>query len=90
MITTESTTFTRDVLGRYLCNTLGEARASGPFDVVVLGAGAFGPALAVHLFNIDTTKRHRILLLDGGKFVLPEHIQESASHARRYRRHRRS
>ncbi len=72
-IATESTTFTKDVLGRYLCNTLGEA--SGPFNVIVLGGGAFGPALAVHLFNIDTARRHRILVLDGGKFVLPEHIQ---------------
>jgi choline dehydrogenase-like flavoprotein len=74
-VPTESTTFTKDVLGRYLCNTLGEAQASGPFNVIVLGAGAFGPALAVHLFNIDAAKRHRILVLDGGKFVLPEHIQ---------------
>jgi choline dehydrogenase-like flavoprotein len=74
-IMTESTTFTKDVLGRYLCNTLGEAQASGPFNVIVLGGGAFGPALAVHLFNIDAAKRRRILVLDGGKFVLPEHIQ---------------
>jgi len=74
-ITTQSTTFTKEVLGRYLCNTLGEAQASGPFNVIVLGGGAFGPALAVHLFNIDAARRHRILVLDGGKFVLPEHIQ---------------
>ena len=51
----ESTTFTRDVEGRYICNTLDEARASmdtalrpdaKPFDIVIVGGGTFGAALA--------------------------------------------
>jgi choline dehydrogenase-like flavoprotein len=86
MLMTESTSFTKDVLGRYTCNTFDEAMAScdpmqhpgaRPFDVIVIGAGAFGPTLAAHLFNVDSTppRRHRTLLLDGGQFDLPEHIQ---------------
>ena len=45
-LTTEKTTFTRDVQGRYLCNDLTEVNAwknSGgrPFDVIVIGGGNF-------------------------------------------------
>ena len=38
------------MLGRYVCTTFEEATASGPFDVVVLGGGTFGLALAQDLF----------------------------------------
>jgi hypothetical protein len=57
---TERTTFSLDVLGRYTCNTWQEAMASSdqamrpdarPFDVIVLGGGTFGAAVAQHLFN---------------------------------------
>ena len=33
-VTTEQTTFTRDILGRYVCNMFAEAQQSGSFDVV--------------------------------------------------------
>ncbi len=34
-IPTPQTIFTRDILGNYVCNTLAEAQASGPFDVII-------------------------------------------------------
>jgi hypothetical protein len=91
-ITTESTTFTRDVLGRYVCNTFDEAlvtvdpnaRATAglpargdlrPFDFIIIGGGAFGAALAEHLWFRSTNRSERILVLDGGPFLLPEHVQ---------------
>ena len=84
MITTESTTFSKDVLGRYTCNTLQEAQESTdpavhpgarPFDVIIVGGGSFGSVFAQHLFAQDTQRRHRILVLEAGKLTLPEHVQ---------------
>src|SRR5215475_9995130 len=92
LITTEYTTFTRDVLGRYICNTFDEAlvtidanarAAAGlpqrgdlrPFDFIIIGGGTFGAALAEHLWFRSTNRSERILVLDGGPFLLPEHVQ---------------
>ena len=75
----QETTLSRDVLSRYCCNTLEEAQQSiagplaRPFDVIVIGGGSFGPILTQHLFSIDTT--HRILVLEAGPMLLPEHTQ---------------
>jgi choline dehydrogenase-like flavoprotein len=79
-LTTEDTTFTRDVLGRYVCNTLQEARDSitggaRPFDFIIIGGGTFGAALAEHLWFRSTKRSERILVLEAGPFVLPEHVQ---------------
>ena len=44
--TPQNTDFSRDILGRYVCNGLDEALASAnahPFDIIVLGGGSFGP-----------------------------------------------
>ena len=46
---TPQTVFTRDVMGRYVCNTFTEATQSEPFDVVIIGGGTFGLALAQDL-----------------------------------------
>ena len=83
------TDFSRDVLGRYICNGLDEAlrstqqqRPDGSirpdarqFDIIVIGGGSFGAAVAQHAFAQDSTKTHRILVLEAGPFFLPEHVQ---------------
>jgi hypothetical protein len=76
--TPQNTDFSRDILGRYVCNGLDEALASAnahPFDVIVLGGGSFGPIFAQHLLYRDTTRARRILVLEAGRFALPEHVQ---------------
>ena len=80
----ESTAFTLDNMGRFLCNTLQEALASAAesvagrgreFDVIVIGGGTFGAVVAEHLLVTDATRSRRILVLEAGPFVLPEHVQ---------------
>lgn len=91
-VRTQDSTFSRDVLGRYICNTFEEAERSTrqeaqpeinrgerldakKFDIIVLGGGTFGAAFAEHVWFRDKAKHHRILVLEGGPFVLPEHNQ---------------
>jgi choline dehydrogenase-like flavoprotein len=80
----EVTSFTLDNMGRYLCNTLDEAidsvgqtvaGKSRDFDVIVVGGGSFGSVVANGLFMRDRTRSRRILVLEQGPFVLPEHVQ---------------
>src|SRR5262245_59472725 len=85
----ESTTFTRDTLGRFLSNTAHEALTSAgfdvgigpppldarPFDVIVIGGGTFASVVAQHLYFNDKTFSRRILVLERGPFALPEHFQ---------------
>src|SRR5215469_9825206 len=93
-VPTPQTIFTRDILGNYVCNTLAEAQASGPFDAIIVGGGTFGLALAQELFfrskrfdqgpggvPQDGLKpfNYRILVLEGGPITLPEHVQDIAS-----------
>src|SRR5262245_12176741 len=84
MIQSEYTTFTLDNMGRFLCNTLDEAMASTAvsvagktrgFDVIIIGAGTFGSVMAHKLFANDVWRSRRILVLEQGPFVLPEHQQ---------------
>ena len=85
------TDFTKDVLGRYVCNGLDEAVRSAdpagtrpdgspqpdarPFDVIVVGGGSFGPIFAEHLAAVDKTHSHRVLVLEAGPLSVPEHVQ---------------
>ena len=80
----ESTTFSRDVEGRYVCNSFAEALASTdaslrpdakPFDIIILGGGTFGAALASALLQRDKERKHRILVLEAGPYILQEHVQ---------------
>src|SRR5215470_15104509 len=82
--TPQRTDFTVDVLGRYVCNGLDEALRSTdasldpdarPFDFIIIGGGSFGSVLASHIFSIDQTRAHRILVLEAGPFLFPEHVQ---------------
>lgn len=78
------TSFALDNMGRFLCNTLQEALDSTAqtiagkrrdFDAIVIGGGTFGAVIAEHLFINDATRSRRILVLEAGPFVLPEHVQ---------------
>jgi hypothetical protein len=86
---TPQTFFTRDILGNYVCNSFTEAQNSGPFDVVIIGGGTFGLALAQDLLfrtqqqgagavaeDALRPTSFRILVLEAGPFTLPEHTQD--------------
>ena len=84
LLSSEPTSFTLDNMGRFLCNTPQEALDSAAetvagrrreFDVIVIGGGTFGAVVAEHLLVTDRTRSRRILVLEGGPFVLPEHVQ---------------
>ena len=84
LLGSEPTSFTLDNMGRFLCNTLQEALDSAAqtiagrqrgFDVIIIGGGTFGAVMAEHLFITDATRSRRILVLEAGPFVLPEHVQ---------------
>src|SRR5258706_12908321 len=72
LLGSESTTFTLDNMGRFLCNTLQEAVDSTAeivggrkrdFDVIVIGGGTVGSVIGQHLFFAVTTRSPRILVL---------------------------
>jgi choline dehydrogenase-like flavoprotein len=77
---TESTTFTKDVLGRYICSTWDEATAAPEgIDVVVIGGGMYGGYCAAKIYQ-DSQLRFggnrnglRVIVLEAGPFVLNEH-----------------
>src|SRR5216684_8573470 len=76
----QQTAFAYDVIGRYICNNWQEiAAAQGPgaypFDVVVIGAGMYGAYCAEKLYRFGGPSALRILVLDGGEFLLQSHIQ---------------
>jgi choline dehydrogenase-like flavoprotein len=71
----QETDFTIDGLGRHVCNTFDEAVGNGgpPFNVVIIGAGAYGAycAAKIHSRHPET----RVLVLEAGSFLVPEHVQ---------------
>ena len=89
--TSPYTDFSRDTLGRFICNGLDEALKSAPqsslnpagttrkdardFDLIILGGGTFGSAVAEHMWFRDKARFHRILVLEGGPFLFAEHQQ---------------
>ena len=82
--TTERTSFTKDIQGRYLCNDLNEVnawKAAGgrPFDVIVIGGGTFGSAIAEQIWfrQKQTGGGLRTLVVEAGLFTVPEHVQNT-------------
>lgn len=82
--TSERTSFTKDVQGRYLCNDISEVNAwqaagGRPFDVIVIGGGTFGAAIAEHIWfrQKQTGGGLRTLVLEAGLFTVPEHVQNT-------------
>jgi hypothetical protein len=80
----ETTSFTKDIQGRYLCNDPSEVNAwqSGgghPFDVIVVGGGTFGLAIAEHVWfrQKQAGAGLRTLVVEGGPYVLGEHTQNA-------------
>jgi hypothetical protein len=73
----QDTDFTKDLLARYVCNTLDEAVNNGgaPFDLVVNGGGMFAAYTADKVYCNSADLNLRILLLDAGSFLLPTHVQ---------------
>src|SRR5689334_10566727 len=75
----EQTSFTVDLIGRWVCNTFDEAVNTGgsPFDVVVIGAGMHGGYCAekIYRFAKQNGKNLRILVLDAGSVLLTQHEQ---------------
>ena len=50
-----------------------------PFDFIVIGGGTFGAAVAEQLWFRSTGRSERILVLEGGPFLLAEHVQNVPS-----------
>jgi choline dehydrogenase-like flavoprotein len=46
-----------------------------PFDFIVIGGGTFGAAVAEHLSFRSTGRSERILVIEAGPFIIPEHFQ---------------
>ena len=72
----QETTFSLDVLGRYICNTFDEAVNNGgfPFDAIVIGAGMYGSYVAEKIYR-QGQGNLRVLLLEAGTFLVSEHVQ---------------
>lgn len=76
----QETSFSFDIIGRYICNTWQEIKASidsggYPFDVVIIGAGMFGGYCAEKIYRTGKTLGLRILIIEAGDFLLSSHIQ---------------
>src|SRR5260370_24526902 len=73
-VAVQETTFSVDVMGRFICNTWDEAVNNGgvAFDAVVIGAGMFGAYCAEKIYRHANL---RVLVLDAGSFLVSEHVQ---------------
>ena len=74
----QRTTFSLDVLGRFICNTWDEATVNPDFDAVVIGAGMYGGYCTAKLFSesgVPGRTPIRVLVLEAGPFLVHEHGQ---------------
>jgi len=76
----QETTFSHDVLGRYICSTWDEAIGNGgaQFDAIVLGSGMFGSYCAAKIYRKGAVGNKRVLILEAGAFLVSEHVQNLA------------
>jgi choline dehydrogenase-like flavoprotein len=65
---------TQDPVAAYYCKTLREVQDRA-YDVVVVGGGAVGSAVVHRLLTAATHRTIRVLVLEKGSFLLPEHVQ---------------
>lgn len=61
-----------DPVAAHYCKTLDEIQANH-YDVVIVGGGAVGSAISHRLLQNDP--KVRVLVLEKGSFLLPEHVQ---------------
>jgi hypothetical protein len=75
----QATSFSIDALGRFICSTWDEATQNGgpPFTAVVIGAGMYGAYVAARLVRRNANAR--VLVLDAGRFLVSEHVQNLAN-----------
>jgi hypothetical protein len=73
----QRTTLGLDVLGRFVTSTWDEAvqNGGGAFDAIVIGAGMFGGYCAEKIYRLGADAGLRVLVLDGGPFLIPTHVQ---------------
>ncbi|WP_159718575.1 family 16 glycoside hydrolase [Geminicoccus flavidas] len=74
----QQTSFSLDVMGRFICNTFQEATSNPDFDVVVIGAGMYGGYSAAKLYtesDVPGRTPLRVLVLEAGPFLVHEHGQ---------------
>src|SRR5579871_2932381 len=71
----QETSFSVDLLGRYVCNTWEEALTNPAFDAVIIGSGMYGAYCADKLYRNGESCKLRVLVLEAGSFLLPEHVQ---------------
>src|SRR6266851_3433629 len=77
LVDVQQTSFSHEVLGRWMCSTWPEVSNNGgdPFDVVVIGAGMFGGYIADKLYRNGKSIGLRVLVIEAGSFLLPMHVQ---------------
>jgi choline dehydrogenase-like flavoprotein len=77
LVDVQQTTFSHDMLGRWVCSTWNEVSGNGgdPFDVVVIGSGMFGGYIADKIYRRADPIGLRVLVVDAGAFLLPTHVQ---------------
>ena len=74
----QRTSFSLDVLGRFVCSTYDEATTNPDFDVVVIGSGMYGSYAAAKIYSESAKPGRtplRVLVLEAGPFLVHEHGQ---------------
>lgn len=75
-VNVQQTSFSHDILGRWVCSNGPEVSSNGgdPFDVVVIGAGMFGGYLADKLYRRTENLGLRVLVVEARSFGVPVNV----------------